>query len=131
LSAEEDIKRKKAVFVAILGIILVGILLGFNGYRTVELNRDNIISWKTTENWLEGTPYEVTGITITYSPSDIALKGPSNVLVKIAGTGSLPDIQVLAANLEHNLGHDVILEVRSQKEEITALSGEVADFYVI
>jgi uncharacterized hydrophobic protein (TIGR00271 family) len=118
LSAEEDIKRKKAVFVAILGIILVGILLGFNGYRTVELNRDNIISWKTTENWLGGTPYKVTGMTITYSPSDIAVRGPSHVLAKIAGTGPLPDIQVLAGNLEQNLGYDVILEVRSQKEEI-------------
>jgi hypothetical protein len=86
LSAEEDIKRKKAVLVAILGIIFVGILLGFNGYRTLELDRDYIISWKTTENWLEGTPYKVTSITITYSPSDFAIKGPSNVLVKIAGT---------------------------------------------
>ena len=118
LSAEEDIKRKKAVLVAVLGIILVGILLGFNGYRTVELNRDNIISWKTTENWLEGTPYKVTSITITYSPSDIAVKGPSNLLVGIAGTGPMPDIQVLAANLEQNLGYDITLEVRSLAEEI-------------
>jgi uncharacterized hydrophobic protein (TIGR00271 family) len=118
LSAEEDIKRKKAVLVAILGIIFVGILLGFNGYRTLELDRDNIISWKTTENWLEGTPYKVTSITVTYSPSDIAVKGPSNVLVEIAGTGPLPDIQVLAANLEQNLGYDVTLEVRSLTEEI-------------
>jgi hypothetical protein len=43
---------------------------------------------------------------MTYSPSDIAVKGPSNVLAKIAGTGPQPDIQVLAANLEQNLGYD-------------------------
>jgi hypothetical protein len=38
--------------------------------------------------------------------------------VEIAGTGPLPDIQVLAANLEQNLGYDVTLEVRSLTEEI-------------
>ncbi len=118
LSTEEDTQRKKAIQAAILGIILVGILLGLNGYRTLELDRDNTITWQTTETWLEGTSYTVTSVTLTYQPTDVLVAGPAHVMVGVGGTGPLPDISQLAGSLEKNLGYPVMLEVRTLPEEI-------------
>jgi uncharacterized hydrophobic protein (TIGR00271 family) len=118
LSTEEDTQRKKAIQAAILGIILVGMLLGFNGYRTLELDRDNIIAWTTTETWIGDTPYVVSSITVTYHPDDVLVTGPAHVVVGISGTGPLPDIEELAGSLEENLDNAVTLEVRTSPEEI-------------
>ncbi len=118
VSTEENKARIKAIQAAVMGIIIIGFLLGFNGYRTLELDRDNTIAWKTTENWLEGTTYTITGITMTYPPSDIAVKGPASVRVGVTGTGPLPDLKLLAASLEQNLGYGVTLEVRSLPAEV-------------
>jgi uncharacterized hydrophobic protein (TIGR00271 family) len=118
VSTAEETQRKKAIQAAVLGIVIVGFLLGFNGYRTLEIDRDNTITWVTTGTWLEGTPYTVTGITMTYQPQDIAVKGPADVVIGVAGTGPLPDIEALAANLEKKLGYPVTLEVRASPEEI-------------
>jgi uncharacterized hydrophobic protein (TIGR00271 family) len=115
---EEKVARKKAIQAAVMGILIVSFLLGFNGYRTLELDRDNTITWTTTENWLENTPYTITGITMTYQPSDIMVRGPADVTIGLAGTGSLPDLRELATDLEQNLGYGVTLEVRSLPEEI-------------
>jgi uncharacterized hydrophobic protein (TIGR00271 family) len=125
LSSKENVTRAKAIRAALLGIIIVGILLGFNGYRTLELERDYSVSWTTTGDWLEGTPYTITGITIQYAPWDIMVKGPVSMVVGIAGTGPLPDISDLAADLEKNLGYSVTLEVRSLNEELRYYPEEV------
>jgi uncharacterized hydrophobic protein (TIGR00271 family) len=119
VSTEGDIARKRAIKAALLGIIIVGLLLGFNGYRTLELDRDNTITWLTTESWLKGTPYTVTSVTLTYPPSDVLVTGPANVVIGIAGTGPVPDIEDLATRLERNLGYSVDVQVRVLPEQIT------------
>jgi uncharacterized hydrophobic protein (TIGR00271 family) len=118
VSTEEETQRKKAIQAAFLGIIIVGILLGFNGFHTLELDRDNTIAWITTGAWLEDTPYTITGITMTYQPWDVMVKGPADVVIGVAGTGPLPDIEDLAAILEKNLGYAVTIEMRASPEEI-------------
>ena len=118
MSPEADLQRKKAVQAAFLGIIIVGLLLGFNGYRTLEIDRDNTIAWRATESWLQGTPYVVTGVVMTYSPGDFAVTGPANVTVSVAGTGPLPDVGALAALMEEHLRYKVNLQIRSSPEEI-------------
>ena len=118
VSPEADLQRKKAIQAAFLGIVIVGLLLGFNGYHTLEVERDNTIAWLATEAWLEGTPYTVTNVVMTYSPYDFAVTGPADVTVSIAGTGPLPDIGALAALMEEHLGYKVTLELRSLPEEI-------------
>jgi hypothetical protein len=96
----------------------VGILLGFNGYRTLELDRDYTIAWKTTESWLGDTPYVVSSLTVTYRPDDVLVTGPAHVAVGISVIGPLPDIKELAASLEENLDNAVTLEVRTSSQEI-------------
>ncbi len=118
MTAEQDIQRKKAIQTAFMGILIVGMLLGLNGYRTLELDRDNTIAWQTTSTWLEGTSYTVTSVTLTYHPADVLVAGPAHVRVGVGGTGPLPDIIELAASLEKNLGYPVTLEVRALPEEI-------------
>jgi uncharacterized hydrophobic protein (TIGR00271 family) len=119
VSGEEKIVRKKAYQAAILGIIIVGILLGLNGYHTLELDRDNTLAWEATQTWLQGTPYTVNSITLIYNPSDILVKGPANAVIGISGTGPLPDIKELSAALEKNLGFPVTVQVRVLPEQIT------------
>jgi uncharacterized hydrophobic protein (TIGR00271 family) len=118
VSTGEEVARNKAFRAAVLGIILVGLLLGVNGYRTLELDRDNTIAWMTTEAWLEGTPYVVDSITMSYQPQDVLVAGPAYVMVGISGTGTVPDIKELAASMEENLGYTITLEVRTAPEEI-------------
>jgi hypothetical protein len=119
VSIEGDRARKKAIQAAILGIIVVAVLLGLNGYRTLELDRDNTLAWEATQTWLQGTPYTVNSITLTYNPSDALVKGPANAVIGIAGTGPLPDIKELSASLEKKLGYPVTVQVRILPEQIT------------
>ncbi len=114
---DQKVARKHAIQTAFVAIVIVGFILGFNGYRAVELDRDYAITWMTVENWLEDTPYTITGITIIHQPSDILVTRPVRVAVGVAGTGPLPDLGVLAASLEENLGYGVSLKVRSVPEE--------------
>jgi uncharacterized hydrophobic protein (TIGR00271 family) len=118
VSTEEDIRRKRAVQVAMLGIVIVAVLLGFNGYRTLEQDRDTAIAQSTVTEWLNGTSYTVPGITLNFHPEDFAVRGPSHVRITVTGTGDLPDIGQLAQNLEENLGYPVTIEIRSLPEKI-------------
>jgi len=117
VGTDQEVARKHAIQTAFLAIVIVGFILGFNGYRAVELDRDYAITWMTVETWLEDTPYTITGITITHQPSDILVTRPVRVVVGVAGTGPLPDLGVLAASLEENLEYGVSVKVRSVPEE--------------
>jgi len=117
IGTDEKVARKNAIKTAFVAIVIVGFVLSFNGYRTVERDRDYAITWMTVETWLEDTPYTITGITLIHQPSDILVPRPVGVVVKVAGTGPLPDLGLLAASLEQNLGYSVFLEVRSVPQE--------------
>jgi uncharacterized hydrophobic protein (TIGR00271 family) len=118
VSTEEDIQRKRAVQVAILGIVIVAVLLGFNGYRTLEQDRDTVMAQNTATAWLNGTSYTVSSVTLYFQPGDFMLRGPSQVQITIVGQGDIPNIDQLAQNLEETLGHPVTIELRAVPEEI-------------
>lgn len=114
----EDHLRRRAVALAVLGTVFVAVLLGFNGYRTLEQDRDSTLAGETVGAWLEGTRYTVDGVTLTYRPEDILVRGPASARVRIAGAGTIPGIERLAADLEGRLGYNVSVELRVLPEEI-------------
>lgn len=118
VSSLEDIKRKRAVQIAIIGMVVVAILLGFNGYRTYEQQEDTSLAENTVVTWLNGTSYTVSSVTLYFDPGDFAVRGPSHVRIAIAGEGDMPDIGELAKTLESTLGYPVTLELRSVPEEV-------------
>lgn len=118
VSRSEDARRKQAVQVAVIAMIIVAVLLGFNGYRTIEQDRDTLIARDTVAGWLNGTSYQVSTVTLRFQPGDLTMKGPSVVLVTIVGEGDVPDVGQLAQDLENQLAFPVIVEVRAVPERI-------------
>lgn len=116
--AAEAHLHRRALAAAVLGMIVVAIVLGFNGYRTFEEANDNAIAEQTAGEWLNGTRYTVVGVTLTYRPEDFLVRGPARVQVVIAGEGTVPPIEQLAADLEAQLGYQVSIELRVSLEEI-------------
>lgn len=114
----QDQLRGRAVAVALAGTIIVSAILGFNGYRTLEITMDTSLAEKAIDGWLEGTRYIVRDVVLTYHPGDILVRGPARVTVRIAGTGAVPPIDLLAADLEERLGYRVVVELRTVPEEI-------------
>jgi uncharacterized hydrophobic protein (TIGR00271 family) len=119
VTKDRDIHRKRAFQVAILATIIVAILLGFNGYRTLEQDRDTTIAQNTVDSWLEGTSYTITRVTMNYRPDDLLVSGPAHATIVVGGTGELPDIDRLAQSLEETLGYPVTIELRVLPEQIT------------
>jgi uncharacterized hydrophobic protein (TIGR00271 family) len=118
VSPLQDIKRKRAIQIAIVGMMVVAILLGFNGYRTLEQERDTTLAQNTVIAWLNGTSYTVSSVTLNFHPEDFAVRGPSHVRITIAGRGDMPDIEQLAQSLERTLGYPVTIEMRAVPEEV-------------
>lgn len=117
VSTGQAIKRKGAFEVAIIALIIVAILLGFNGYRTLEQDRDTALAQKSVDQWLEGTHYFVTKLSLNYQPEDIMVNGPAHIVIVIAGDGELPGIDKLAQSLEGTLGYPVTIEQRVIAEQ--------------
>ncbi|HON82488.1 MAG TPA: TIGR00341 family protein [Methanoregulaceae archaeon] len=118
VSSEENVRRKHAVEIAVVAVIIVGLLLGFNGYRTLEHERDLYLARSSVEEWLQGTPYHIREVSLQYLPEDMLALGPAAVTVAVAGSGDIPDIERLAGRMEENLGYPVTLELRVRPEEI-------------
>ena len=118
LSPVEDINRKRAIQIAIIGVIIVAILLGLNGYRTLEQDRDTVLAQNIVTSWLHGSSYTVSSVTLYFQPGDFMLRGPSQVQIRIVGQGDIPNIDQLAQDLEETLGHPVTIEMRTVPEEI-------------
>lgn len=119
LGAAQAHIHRRALAIAILGTLVIALILGFNGYRTLEMDLDNTIAEQTVEGWLNGTHYIVRDVTMTYRPEDLLVKGPARVQVRIAGAGTVPGIEQLAADLEKQLGFPVYVELRVVPEEIS------------
>lgn len=73
----EEHLRGRAVSAAVLATILVSLLLGFNGYRTLEQDRDRMLAEEAVESWLEGTHFNVGNVALVYRPEDITVRGPA------------------------------------------------------
>ena len=108
-AAEAHIHRR-ALAAAVLGMIVVALVLGFNGYHTLAVERDSSLAEQTVEAWLDGTRYSVAGVTLTFPPEDFLVRGPASARVVIAGMGTVPPIEQLAADLETALGYPVSVE---------------------
>jgi len=118
VSTAHAINRRGAFEVAILALIIVAILLGFNGYRTLEQDRDSALAQSTVDSWLEGTSYSVIRVSLNYHPQDVMVSGPAHAMITVAGTGELPDIDQLAQSMEESLGYPVTIELRIRPEQI-------------
>lgn len=118
VDARQDSHRKRAFQIAVLATIIVAILLGFNGYRTLEQDRDSTLAQNSVDSWLEGTAYTATRVSVNYHPDDILVSGPAHAVIIIAGTGDLPDIGQLAQSLEEALGYNVTIQLRVLPEQI-------------
>jgi uncharacterized hydrophobic protein (TIGR00271 family) len=118
LSPAEGTTRKRALQVAVIGIIVVGILLGLNGYRTLDQDRETALARNVITSWLDGTFYTVSSVTLVFQPGDFTLRGPSHVGITIVGQGDVPEMEPLVEDLEATLGHPVTVEIRAVPEEI-------------
>jgi uncharacterized hydrophobic protein (TIGR00271 family) len=116
-AAEAHIHRR-ALAAAVLGMFVVALVLGFNGYRTFEHSQNTQFVEQTVGEWLNGTSYIEIGATLTYPPADFLVRGPARAQVVIAGTGTLPPIERLAAGLEAKLGHPVGIELHVVPQEV-------------
>ena len=116
-AAEAHIHRR-ALAGAVLGMVVVALVLGFNGYHTLTVDRDSNLAEQTVEAWLDGTRYSVAGVTLTFPPQDFLVRGPASARVVIAGTGTVPPIERLGADLEAALGYPVSVELRVVPQEI-------------
>ncbi len=110
--------RRRAVVVAVVGILVIGLLLGFNGYRTLEHNRATYEAEDAVAAWLTDTKYIIRNVDLTFPPDDITVRGPASALIEVAGTGDLRPTDRLAADLKARLGYDVSIELRKIPEEI-------------
>jgi uncharacterized hydrophobic protein (TIGR00271 family) len=115
---ERDLHRTHAFQIAILATIIVALFLGFNGYRTLEQERDTALAHDAVSTWLEGTPYAINRMTLAYRPDDLLVSGPAHAMIVVGGTGELPDIDHLAQSLEETLGYPVTIEMRILPEDI-------------
>jgi uncharacterized membrane protein len=111
--------RRRAVAVAVVGIVVIGLLLGFNGYRTLEHSRATYQAQEAVSAWLTGSDYIIRSVDLTFAPEDIAVRGPAHALIEIAGTGDPPPVERLAADLRSRLGYDVGIELRQIPQEIS------------
>ena len=119
VSTAETVRRKHAVEMALVGVIIVALLLGFNGYRTLEHEKDLEMARDSVTEWLAGTSYHIRELSLKYHPDDLFIRGPAEVMVAVTGSGDLPDIERLAEMMEEGLGYPVTLEVRARPEEIS------------
>lgn len=110
--------HRRAVVLAVLGTVLVAAVLGANGYRALEQDRDRAIAEEVSGAWLAGTRYTVDEVTLTYRPGDVMVQGPARVQVRVSGTGTLPGVEELASDLEAGLGYRVFVELRATPQEI-------------
>jgi len=111
ITPQRDTNRKRAFELAILATIIVAVILGFNGYRTLEQERDIALANTEVTTWLEGTSYTITRLTLNFQPRDILLNGPAHVTIYIAGSGELDSIDELAKNIEDALGYPVTIQL--------------------
>ncbi|HQC43508.1 MAG TPA: DUF389 domain-containing protein, partial [Verrucomicrobiota bacterium] len=111
ITPQRDTNRKRAFELAILATIIVAVILGFNGYRTLEQERDTALANTEVTTWLEGTSYTITRLTLNFQPRDILLNGPAHVTIYIAGSGELDSIDELAKNMEDALGYPVTIQL--------------------
>jgi uncharacterized hydrophobic protein (TIGR00271 family) len=118
LSAREDVHRKRAVQIAVIGVVIVAILLGLNGYHTTEADRDTALAQQTVMTWLNGSSYGLSSVTINYPPQDFLLRGTSQVQVTIVGTGNVPTPNLLALQLERALGHPVTVVIKAVPQQL-------------
>ena len=124
-AAEAHIHRR-ALAGAVLGMVVVALVLGFNGYHTLTVDRDSNLAEQTVEAWLDGTRYSVAGVTLTFPPQDFLVRGPASARVVIAGTGTVPPIERLGADLEAALGYPVSVECAWSLGNPGSLSGSAA-----
>jgi uncharacterized hydrophobic protein (TIGR00271 family) len=110
--------HRRALAAAVLGMVVVASLLGFNGYRTLEHAQNDQLAEQTAGEWLGGTNYTVIGITLTYRPEDLLVRGPARAQVVIAGSGAMPPIEQLAAGLEAQLGFPIGVELHVVPQEV-------------
>jgi hypothetical protein len=118
VSTEQELHRRRAFRVAVLATIIVAVLLGFNGYRTLEQDRDTALAQGAVNSWLEGTAYSFTRVSLNYQTEDVLVSGPAHAVITIAGTGEHPDIDQLAQSMEETLGYPVTIELRVLPEQV-------------
>jgi len=124
-SIEGTVRRKHAIEIALVGVLIVALLLGFNGYRTLEYEMDLEMARDSVSEWLKGTSYNIREVSIRYSPDDMLVLGPAEIMVAVTGSGDLPDIEGLAKMMEKRLGYPITLEVRARPEEINRYPPEL------
>jgi uncharacterized hydrophobic protein (TIGR00271 family) len=110
--------RSRAFQVALVATIIVAVVLGLNGYRTVEQDRNSVVAEGVVATWLEGTNYSVSSIAINYKTGDILIGGPASSRITIAGTGEIPPLDQLAISMQEALGYPVTIELRVLPQQV-------------
>jgi uncharacterized hydrophobic protein (TIGR00271 family) len=111
--------RSRTFQVALVATIIVAVVLGLNGYRTIEQDRDSLAAQGVVTTWLEGTNYSVSGLSIKYKTNDVLIGGPASSRITIAGSGEIPSLDQLALSLQEALGYPVTIELRVLPQQVT------------
>jgi uncharacterized hydrophobic protein (TIGR00271 family) len=125
-SPTAGLHRSRTFQVALVATIIVAVVLGINGYRTVEQDRASAIAQGVVDTWLEGTSYSLSSVTMRFQTGDILIGGPAYAQITIAGTGEVPPLDQLATAMEKAIGHPVTIELRvlPQQVDYFPLSGK-------
>jgi uncharacterized hydrophobic protein (TIGR00271 family) len=117
-SSTAGLYHSRTFQVALVATIIVAVVLGLNGYRTVEQDRDSFLAEGVVTTWLKGTNYSVSGIAITYKTGDILIGGPASSRITIAGSGEIPPLDQLALSMQEALGYPVTIELRVLPQQV-------------
>ncbi|NTV00304.1 MAG: DUF389 domain-containing protein [Methanoregulaceae archaeon] len=117
-SSTVALHRSRTFQVALVATIIVAVVLGLNGYRTVEQDRDSLIAEGVVTTWLEGTNYSVSSITMKYQTGDLLIGGPASSRITIAGSGEMPSLGQLALSMQEALGYPVTFELRVLPQQV-------------
>jgi uncharacterized hydrophobic protein (TIGR00271 family) len=117
-SSTVALHRSRTFQVALMATIIVGVVLGINGYRTVQQDSDSLVAEGVVTTWLEGTNYSVSSIAIKYKTGDILIGGPASSRITIAGTGEIPPLDQLALSMQETLGYPVTIELRVLPQQV-------------
>jgi uncharacterized hydrophobic protein (TIGR00271 family) len=117
-SSTAGLHHSRTFQIALVATIIVAVVLGLNGYRTVEQDRDSLVAEGVVTTWLEGTNYSVSGIAIKYKTGDILIGGPASSRITIAGTGEIPSLDQLALSMQEALGYPVTIELRVLPQQV-------------
>jgi uncharacterized hydrophobic protein (TIGR00271 family) len=105
--------RRRGFALFVIATLLVVIPLSITAYQTVTDVADDNRATNTTQQWLEGTQYQLVAVNVS----------DKLVVASVEGAGELKPVQSLAARLSSALGRPVIVRLRIVPSQSSSSGG--------